>query len=239
MIPLQDTVPTRSLPLVTWLLIALNVVMFMAELSADANGLGEAMVQNFGIIPTRFLAYHDLREVSTLITAMFLHGGWFHLFFNMWALYIFGDNVEDRMGPARYLTFYLVCGLAAGLTHIYFNSHSTMPSIGASGAIAGVLGAYLLLFPQARVITLIPILFYPLFIEIPAVLYLGFWFISQLLNGTLEIVHSASSPEAREVGGVAWWAHAGGFITGVLLVWPFAIPRRKLRTRYVDEYSAW
>src|SRR2546430_839845 len=133
MIPLKDTIPSRSFPIVNWILIALNVLAFMGELSADA------------------------REFATLFTSMFLHGGWFHLFSNMWALYIFGDNVEDRMGPVPYLIFYLLCGLAAGMTHIYFNRNSTMPSLGASGAIAGVLGAYLLLFPHARIIALIPI----------------------------------------------------------------------------------
>jgi len=239
MIPLKDTIPSRTFPWVNWMLIALNVLMFMVELSADAHGAAEALISTFGAIPARFLYYRDAHELSTLITSMFLHGGWAHLFSNMLALYIFGDNVEDRMGPARYLIFYLICGLIAELTHIYFNRDSTMPSIGASGAIAGVLGAYLLLYPHARVFTLIPVFFIPFFVEIPAVVFLGFWFISQLLNGTLEIVHTIYSPEARHAAGIAWWAHAGGFIAGALLVWPFSKPERKMPKKYPDEYYAW
>jgi len=239
MFPIKDTVQSRSFPIVNWLLIGLNAVMFTAELSADARGQGQALIEEFGVVPARFLHYCDAYEVGTLITSMFLHGGWFHLFSNMWALYIFGDNVEDRMGPVKYLIFYLLCGLAAGITHIVFNRYSTMPSVGASGAIAGVLGAYLLLFPSARIIALIPIFIYPLFVEIPAVFYLVFWFVSQLLNGTLEIVQTAYGPEARAQGGVAWWAHVGGFVAGMALVWPFAVPKRKLRKRYADEYYPW
>ena len=239
MIPLKDTIPSRTFPVVNWILIALNVVIFMGELAADSHGQAEALISNFGLIPARFLYYRDAHELSTLITSMFLHGGWAHLFSNMLALYIFGDNVEDRLGPAKYLIFYLLCGLAAQMSQIYFNRDSTVPGIGASGAIAGVLGAYLLLYPHARVITLIPVFFYPLFVEIPAVFYLGFWFVSQLLNGTLEIVHTIYSPEVRHAGGIAWWAHAGGFVAGALLVWPFATPKRKMQKKYPDEYYAW
>jgi membrane associated rhomboid family serine protease len=239
MLPLKDNILSRSFPVVNWTLIALNVLMFAVELRADANGQAEALIQAFGVIPARFVTYHDAREVITLFTSMFLHGGWLHLIGNMLALYIFGDNIEDRMGPGRYLGFYLVCGIAAGLTHIYFNRNSVMPSIGASGAIAGVMGAYLLLFPTARVITLIPIFIIPFFVEIPAVVFLGFWFLSQFFNGTLEIVHTVYSPEARAQSGIAWWAHAGGFLTGMLLVWPLASTRPKPRRRYVDEYYPW
>jgi membrane associated rhomboid family serine protease len=239
MLPLKDTIPSRSFPIVNWILIALNVLAFMGELSADARGQAQELIYNFGVIPARFLEFHDPREFATLFTSMFLHGGWFHLFSNMWALYIFGDNVEDRMGPVPYLIFYLLCGLAAGMTHIYFNRNSTMPSLGASGAIAGVLGAYLLLFPHARVIALIPIFIFPFFFEVPALVYLGFWFLSQLLNGTLEIVHTVYSPDVRQAGGIAWWAHAGGFVAGLLLVWPFTAPRSKVRRRFADEYQPW
>jgi membrane associated rhomboid family serine protease len=151
----------------------------------------------------------------------------------MLALYIFGDNIEDRIGHVRYLVFYLICGIAAALVHIAFNTASVVPTIGASGAISGVLGAYLLLFPSARVITLVPVFFLPWFVEIPALFYLGFWFLSQLLNGALSIVVGA-----QEFGGVAWWAHAGGFITGLLLVGLFA-RRRFVRRAYADEYYPW
>jgi rhomboid family protein len=239
MLPLKDTIPSRSFPLVNWILIGLNVSVFLIELSAAASGQVDALIQSYGVVPWRFLYYRDAPQYATLLTSMFLHGGWVHLFSNMLALYIFGDNVEDRMGPAKYLVFYLLCGIAAGLTHIYFNRNTTLPSIGASGAIAGVMGAYLVLFPHARVLTFIPVFFYPLIIEVPAVTYLGVWFISQLFSGTLEIAHSAYSPEMRDQGGVAWWAHAGGFVAGALLVWLFAPPQTRPRKRYADEYSPW
>lgn len=239
MFPLKDNIPTRSFPLINWVLIALNVVVFMGELSAQAHGQVEQLIYEYGVIPARFLSDPGPREFITLITCMFLHGGWFHLISNMWALFIFGDNIEDRMGPGRYLVFYLLCGIVAGLTQIFVNSQSTMPSVGASGAIAGVLGAYLLLFPHARVITLIPVFFLPLFFEIPAVFYLGFWFLAQLFSGTLQIVQTVYSPEVRQAGGVAFWAHAGGFIAGALLVRPFTAPSQPVRRRYADQYAPW
>jgi membrane associated rhomboid family serine protease len=239
MIPLKDTVPSRSFPVINWLLIALNVWMFMGELSAAARGDVQHLLTIWGVVPARFLQYRDSHELATLITSMFLHGGWFHLISNMWALYIFGDNVEDRMGPARYLVFYLLCGIAAGVTQIYFNPTATLPGIGASGAIAGVLGAYLLLFPYSRVITLVPIFFYPLFLEIAAPIYLVVWFLSQLLNGTMEIAQTIYGPEGRQQGGVAWWAHAGGFVAGMILVHLFTSSQRQPRKRYADQYYAW
>jgi membrane associated rhomboid family serine protease len=239
MFPIKDNVQSRSFPIINWTLIGLNIVAFTLELSADARGQGQQLIVQLGVVPARFLHYRDAYEAATLITSMFLHGGWLHLISNMWALYIFGDNVEDRMGPVRYVIFYLCCGLAAGITHIIFNPHSTMPSVGASGAIAGVLGAYLMLFPTAQIIALIPIFFYPLFVEIPAVFFIVFWFVAQLLNGTMQIVQTAYSPEVPVEGGVAWWAHVGGFVAGMLLVWPFAVPRRKLPRRYADQYFPW
>jgi membrane associated rhomboid family serine protease len=239
MFPLKDTIPSRSFPIVNWMLIGLNIVVFLGELKANSRGILEALVFAFGVIPARFAIYHDAHELATLFTSMFMHGGWMHLLSNMLALYIFGDNIEDRMGSAKYLIFYLLCGLAAGLTHIYFNINSTMPSIGASGAIAGVLGAYLLLFPRSRVITLIPIFILPFFVEIPAIVYLGFWFVSQLFNGAMQIVQSAYTADAMETGGVAWWAHIGGFVAGMLLVWVFAAPEQKPRKSFVDEYYPW
>ena len=186
-----------------------------------------------GVVPRRFLTDPGPEQVMTLLSSMFLHGGWLHLLSNMLALYIFGDNVEDRMGPWRYLVFYLLCGLAAALTHIFTNPASPIPTIGASGALSGVLGAYFVLFPTARVYTLIPIFFLPWFVEIPAVVYLGFWFLSQLLNGTLAIVAGMQG-----YGGVAWWAHAGGFVAGVVLV-RFFVRRRGTRRVYVDAHWPW
>jgi membrane associated rhomboid family serine protease len=231
MLPLKDTVPARSFPVVNWLLIAANIVLFFVELSLGPDA--EALTAALGVVPARLLANPTLGQLATLVTSMFLHGGWLHLLGNMLALYIFGDNIEDRLGHGSYLIFYLVCGLAAGLTHVLFNSNSPVPSIGASGAISGVLGAYFLLFPTARVITLIPLFILPWIVEIPALVYLGFWFLSQLLNGTLEIVVGAQA-----YGGVAWWAHAGGFIAGLVLVGLFA-RRQYVRPVYVDEYRPW
>lgn len=231
MLPLYDNVQARSFPFVNWALMAANVLCFVIQLSLGPQV--EVLIMALGVVPARLLASPDPGQLTTLVSSMFLHGGWFHLFSNMLALYIFGDNVEDRMGSGNYLVFYLICGLMAGLTHVWFNPTSQIPTIGASGAISGVLGAYLILFPTAQVITLIPIFFWPWIIEIPAVLYLGFWFVSQLFNGVLTIVIGA-----QEFGGVAWWAHAGGFVAGVLLVGLFT-RRRYVRRVYVDEYWPW
>ncbi|GIV76724.1 rhomboid family intramembrane serine protease [Litorilinea aerophila] len=231
MLPLQDTIRSRSVPLMNWTLIALNVFAFLFTLSLGRQA--EALVTALGVVPARLLGHPNLWEGFTLFTSMFLHGGWAHLFSNMLALYIFGDNVEDRMGSGRYLIFYLLCGLVAAVVHILFNPTSTVPTIGASGAISGVLGAYLLLFPHSRVITLVPIFFLPWFVEIPAVFYLGVWFLSQLLNGTFAILAGVQA-----FGGVAWWAHVGGFVAGLVLVKPFTL-RRYVRRYYVDEYWPW
>ena len=231
MIPLKDTVRARSFPLVNWILIGVNIFVFLFEVRLGSDA--EAFIAALGVVPARILAAPSLGQVLTIFTSMFLHGGWLHLLSNMLALYIFGDNVEDRVGHGRYLVFYLICGLIAALTHIAFNSNSPVPTIGASGAISGVLGAYFILYPRARVITLIPIFILPWFIEIPAIVYLGFWFLSQLLNGTLAIVSGAQA-----FGGVAFWAHVGGFLAGLLLVKPFE-QRRYIRRVYVDEYWPW
>lgn len=231
MIPLKDTVRARTFPIINWILIAINILVFLIEVR-----LGPA-VEDFigvlGVVPARFIAEPGPGQVLTIFTSMFLHGGWLHLLSNMLALYIFGDNVEDRLGHGRYLTFYLICGLAAASTHIIFNTVSSVPTIGASGAISGVLGAYFILYPRARVITLIPIFILPWFIEIPAVIYLGFWFLSQLFNGTLAIVTGAQA-----FGGIAFWAHVGGFLTGIILVGLFA-RRSYVRRAYADEYYPW
>lgn len=231
MIPLQDTVRSRSLPLVTWGLIAANVLVFSLMISAGSGA--ERIALRFGVVPARLLAGDHPLGWMTLVTSMFLHGGWAHLFSNVLALYIFGDNVEDRLGSGRYLFLYLASGLAAGGVHILFNPTSTIPAIGASGAISGVLAAYLLFFPTARVITLVPLFFWPWFVEVPAVIYLGFWFLSQLLNGVLSIVVGAQA-----LGGVAWWAHVGGFVAGLVLA-PVLQRRRYIRRSYVDEYFPW
>jgi membrane associated rhomboid family serine protease len=230
MIPIQDTVPSRSAPLVTWGLILLNGLVFLQELALPPERL-EQLVALLGMVPARL--GHDPEAWWTLLTCMFLHGGWMHFVGNMWTLYLFGDNVEDRMGSARFLVFYLLCGLAAGLTHVLTDPNSSITTIGASGAIAGVLGAYFLLFPTARVITLVPVFFWPFIVEVPAVFYLGVWFVSQLFSGMLALI----GPEYYE--GVAWWAHVGGFVAGLALLPVFKKPRRQYRRSYADEYWPW
>jgi len=231
MIPLKDTVRARSFPIVNWILIGVNIFMFLVEVSLGSQT--EAFIAALGVVPARLLAVPSLGQVLTIFTSMFLHGGWFHLFSNMLALYIFGDNVEDRIGHGRYLAFYLICGIIAAITHITFNAASSVPTIGASGAISGVLGAYFILYPSARIITLVPIFILPWIVEIPAIVYLGFWFLSQLFNGALAIVAGAQA-----FSGIAFWAHVGGFLAGLLLVKPFE-RRRYIRPVYVDEYWPW
>jgi membrane associated rhomboid family serine protease len=219
MLPIKDTIQSRSFPLVNWLLIGLNVVMFFGELTAAATGNAETLIYNFGVVPERFLSYHDARELSTLITSMFLHGGWFHLLGNMWALYIFGDNVEDRLGRIVFLLFYVLGGLAASGLQLAFSASSTLPNLGASGAIGAVLGAYLVLFPRARVKTVV-IFFFITMIELPAVAVLGIWFVMQLFSGVGGLSTDVS-------GGVAYWAHVGGFGFGALVAWLFYRNRRQ------------
>jgi membrane associated rhomboid family serine protease len=192
-------------------------VVFFYELSLGPYEL-ERFVFQFGLVPARY-SHPDWAQwlgfaaddYWPFLTSMFLHGGWAHIIGNMWTLWIFGDNVEDRMGRLRFLVFYLATGFAAGLTHWFTNVDSTIPTVGASGAIAGVLGAYFILFPYSRIIVLFPVLFLPFFFELPASVYLLFWFLSQVFSGTL----AGLGPE--DVGGVAWWAHIGGFVAGLLL----------------------
>ena len=197
MFPIRDINPSETHPIVNNTIIAVCVIVFILELSY--SGGKAAFVQHFGLIPARV-------NLFSLFSYMFMHGGFWHLLFNMWFLYIFGDNIEDRLGPGRYLVFYIGCGLASALAHLALNLGSPVPIVGASGAIAGVMGAYLVLFPRAKVLTLVPLFFIPLFLELPAFLLLGIWFVIQLLNAT------ATSAGG---GGVAWWAHVGGFIAGI------------------------
>ncbi len=217
MLPVRDTIPSRNPPIVTWVLIVANAVVFLFELMMPEPVL-QRFFYLFGIVPARYthpewawLAGLPVDDYWPFLTSMFLHGGWTHILGNMWTLWIFGDNVEDRMGPVRFLVFYLLCGVAAGIVHWFTNPHSTIPTVGASGAIAGVMGAYFFMFPTSRVIVVAPLLFLPVFFELPAVTYLGFWALTQVFSGTLAL----AAPE--QVGGVAWWAHVGGFMAGVLL----------------------
>ena len=225
MIPIRDTIPHRHFPLAVWALIAINAFMFLRELALPPEA-AEQFIYLFGLVPARFTHAAWAARVGfppldywPFLTTMFLHGGWLHIIGNMWFLYLFGDNVEDRMGPLRFLAFYLLCGLAAGIVHVVTNPASTVPAVGASGAIAGVMGAYIALFPRARIVAMFPIFFYPVFFQVPAFVYLGFWFLMQFFSGTLAIATQ------REVSGIAWWAHVGGFAAGILTFWIFLRPR--------------
>ncbi len=213
MIPLYDTLRSRRIPVVTWLIILLNTLIFLYELQLGSTAL-DRFTRIWGLVPAQLMAHPDTKWVN-IFTAMFLHGGWFHILSNMWVFFIFGDNVEDRMGGGRFLIFYLLSGVAAALLESYLLKNSSVPMIGASGAIAGVLGAYLVLFPRARIASLVPIFFIFTIIEIPATIFLLFWFVSQLFSGWLSLQGSSGS-------GVAWWAHIGGFAFGVLTVNLFA-----------------
>ena len=213
MFPLYDTLRSRRFPIVNWIIIALNGLVFYHELTLGNAGL-ERFIQTWGLVPAN-LAAHPGQAWITIYTAMFIHGGWLHILSNMWVLFIFGDNIEDRLGSFRYLIFYLLSGTAAALLQAYLTLKSTGPMIGASGAIAGVLGAYLVLYPRAKIASLVPILFIFTIIEIPAVLFLLFWFILQLYSGLFMLSGGADS-------GVAWWAHVGGFLFGMVAVLLFS-----------------
>lgn len=223
MIPLYDTVRTRKFPLVNVLLIVANVFVFLYESQLSSSGL-ERFISTWGLVPAR-LTSHPATAWITIFTSMFLHGGWFHLISNMWFLYIFGDNVESRMGGARYLVFYLLSGVAAALLQTFILPTSGVPTIGASGAIAGVLGAYLISFPRARIASLVPILFIFTIIEIPAAIFLILWFVSQIYSGLFAM-------QGANASGIAWWAHVGGFVFGMLTISFFA-----RRTAYSSWYQ--
>lgn len=205
MFPLRDTQKSYSTPVVTILLIVANVLIFLFEMSLGSYERNH-FIAVYGLIPDRL-------HPHTIVTSMFLHGGWLHVLGNMWFLWIFGDNVEDILGHGKYLAFYLLCGVAAAVTHIFFNPLSRVPTVGASGAIAGVMGAYLVKFPHNRVLTLIPIFVFFTTVEVPAVLMLAYWFVIQLFSGFGSIGYSQVSE-----GGVAWFAHVGGFLAGMILV---------------------
>jgi membrane associated rhomboid family serine protease len=237
MIPIRDTIPRITPPIATWLIILANSFVFLSQLSLSEYDLKQ-FFYTFGIVPARYthpewasLVGFPIDNYWPFLTSMFLHSGWLHIIGNMWTLWIFGDNVEDRIGPVRFVFFYLLCGLAAGIVHSYTNPDSTLPTVGASGAIAGVMGAYFFLFPYARIIVMVPILIFPFFFELPAVFYLGFWALAQLFSGTL----SLGVP--GEVGGVAWWAHVGGFTAGIVLHFFFLRRKDAYRRPSRDEYA--
>ena len=213
MIPIRDTVPSRNYPVVNNIIIGVNILVYLVEIGQ--GGDLDRFIYIYGLVPARYSIsrvssyFGANQQIFSLFSFMFLHGGFWHLLGNMWSLYIFGDNVEDRFGHIRYLLFYLLCGITSGLCHLLFNLHSNVPTIGASGAIAGIMGAYFILYPHAKVLTLIPIIIIPYFIEIPAFLFLGIWFVLQFLN--LAGGHG-------NISGIAWWAHIGGFIFGIIFL---------------------
>jgi membrane associated rhomboid family serine protease len=215
MIPLRDVIPSRTTPFVTISLVIVNALVFLFELS-----LGEqvnAFIFEFGLVPADF-------SWANVLTSMFLHGGFLHAAGNMLYLWIFGDNVEDRMGHGRFLTFYILCGAAAALAQTITVPDSTVPMVGASGAIAGVMGAYFVLYPHSRIVTLVTLLFFWQIMEVPAVLFLGIWFLMQFLSGVGSI---ASATAGEPAGGIAFWAHVAGFAAGVVGVMVFRRPERQ------------
>lgn len=228
MFPIKDTIRSRTFPVINWILIISNIVVFLFELSLGPGQL-ERFVTTFGLVQARLDLLNPLTWYP-LLTHMFLHGGWFHLLSNLWILFIFGDNVEDRLGSERFLFFYLLGGIAAGLIQGFLGPNPNIPSLGASGAIAAVLGAYILFYPRARVTTLLLVVIFPWFIQIPAPLFIGIWFISQLYSGVLSL-----TTQSGMWGGVAWWAHIGGFLFGLLVARLFAVGRRPHRW-FPDEY---
>ena len=213
MIPLKDRNPSRTFPLINYLLISANFVVFFYELSLGQQ-LDDFIIK-YGLIPHRyFLAVahhtHFITRYVPFFSSMFLHGGWMHIIGNMWFLFIFGDNVEDRLGHGHYLVFYLLSGLAATVIQLLSSVGSSVPTIGASGAISGVLGAYLVMFPRAKIVTLLPIFFFFSVIDISAFIFIGLWFLLQFVSGLQSLGIDTS-------GGIAWWAHIGGFVAGILM----------------------
>jgi membrane associated rhomboid family serine protease len=208
MIPLRDVIPSRTTPYITITIIVLNTLAWLFELSLPHNVLNQFLIV-YGVVPAYF-------SWPTLITSMFLHGSWWHVIGNMWYLWIFGDNVEDSLGHGRFIVFYLLCGIVAAFGQILIQPDSTLPTIGASGAIAGVMGAYFVLYPQSRVLTLLPLIIIWEIVELPAIVLLGFWFLMQLFSaGTIAMTASTGG------GGVAFMAHVAGFLFGVVAVFVF------------------
>jgi membrane associated rhomboid family serine protease len=221
MVPLRDENPTRTTPYVTYGLIAINIFMFLVELSIGPTQLNQ-FFHLFAVVPQELTASFNgitvgqpIPEPLTLVTSQFLHAGFMHVGFNMLFLWIFGNNIEDELGHIKFILFYLSCGVLAALAQWYFASQSSVPSLGASGAIAGVMGAYILKFPKVRVLTLIPLGIFFYTVRIPAVFFLGFWFVQQAFSGIsmLEVQTSIG----MNTGGIAYWAHAGGFVFGAIL----------------------
>ncbi len=225
MIPLRDKARARRLPLVTVLLIIANIYIFLKEIFLGAEL--KSVIYKYALIPAAYLhpgtwtGPQAVSNAMSLVSALFLHGGWLHLLGNMWYLWIFGDNVEDKLGHFKFFLFYILCGIIGNLAHIFTNINSNVPVLGASGCISGVLGAYFLLFPGAKIVTLLPIFIFWTVAEVPAFFFLGIWFLIQFLNGFFTLPGSKES-----TGYVAWWAHIGGFIGGFLFAFLFRLRKR-------------
>ncbi len=237
MFPLRDNIPARTYPFVNVTLIVVNTLVFLYEVSLGPH-LQDFML-TYGMVPAKvfWISQHQpwnlAERFGPFFSSMFLHGGWFHLIGNMWFLWIFGDNVEDRLGHGRYLVFYLLSGLLAGWIHYLTNMTSGVPTVGASGAIAGVMGGYFMLYPYARVLTLVFVFIFVDIIEVPAFFFLGLWFIMQLFQGTFALAAVDTMS-----GGVAWWAHIGGFAAGAVMVHIFK-KRKTYRHWFRDEFWPW
>lgn len=240
MVPLKDENPIQITPIVTYILIIINVLVFLYELSLNQTQL-EQFFQLYAVIPNQLTATFDgaavgqsVPEPLTLISSQFLHAGFMHLGFNLLFLWVFGNNIEQQLGHIKFLIFYLLCGALAVLTQWFFAAQSSIPSLGASGAIAGVMGAYILKFPQAKILTLIPLGFFFYTIRVPAIFFLGFWFFQQAFNGFISLGVPANV--GMQEGGVAYWAHAGGFIFGAILGPLLGLFSRPSQTRKFDQY---
>ena len=233
MIPLKNMMLRRSVPLITILLIVVNVFVYFHQFTLP-DAASDAFIRTYGMVPLKMklaLAGHHYTLAQAflpLVSCMFLHGGFLHILGNMWFLWIFGGAVEDRMGSISYLLFYFICGIGSGLAQAAFSWGANVPSIGASGAISGVLGAYVLFFPSSRILTLVPLFIFFFTAQIPAVVFIGLWFLVQFLSG----VSALNAPRAASLGGVAWWAHVGGFVLGFLLAKAFGRNGRR-----ADSYT--
>jgi membrane associated rhomboid family serine protease len=211
MIPLRDENPTRTFSFVTIAFIAINVAVFVYQLLLPDAAAFKSFFARYALVPAEITARLDWQTSATVITSMFMHGGWLHIIGNMLYLWVFGNNIEDSTGHVRFCFFYLLCGMAAATAQVFVSSDSTIPMVGASGAVSGVLGAYLILYPRARVLMLIPIWIFFRIVHVRAMYVIGFWFILQAVNGWLAM-------SRQDSGGVAWWAHIGGFLAGILLI---------------------
>jgi membrane associated rhomboid family serine protease len=218
MIPIRDSIVVRTTPTVVYALIVANVLVFLLQISMTGV-VGREFIYEYALVPLRYAnpnwaAYQGLspNDYSPFVSSFFMHGGFLHILVNMWTLYIFGSSVESRYGSVTFFVFYLLCGIAANIAHFYFNQDSAVPVLGASGAVAGVMGAYAMTFPRARLIMLVPIVFIPLFFELPALSFVVLWFGLQVLQGAVEMLRPSMG------GGIAWWAHIGGFIAGIALL---------------------